>query len=101
MRKKATRLLGFALMMSIAFVAFGQGETTVVPEIFLRGYDPITVFFPQNTGPMNGGPADDPGNLLKIKPDIPVNTVGWTPKPPVSSRHPLASTEALYHNGQG
>ena len=71
MRKKATRLLGFTLMMSIAFVAFGQGETTVVPEIFLRGYDPITVFFPQNTGPMNGGPADDPGNLLKIKPDHP------------------------------
>ena len=70
MRTKATLFINFILMMSITLIAFGQGQPTplfeanqitIVPEIFLRGYDPITVFFPQNTGPMNGGPADDPG----------------------------------------
>ena len=80
MKEKAIMLIVFILMISIALIAlgqdepkhlFGSSETTIVPEIFLRGYDPITVFFSKNTGPEGGGPEDEPGNLLKINPDHP------------------------------
>ncbi len=80
MERKVTILAVFLLMMSTTLIALGQGTpkplfdssgTTVVPEIFLRGYDPITVFFSENTGPKGGGPMDEPGDLLQINPDHP------------------------------
>ena len=92
MKTKATILVTLTLMLSIAWGAFGQGGITVVPEIFLRSYDPVTVFFPQSVGPTAGGPADDPGALLQIEPDHPgeyrwldaktlqfLPTVPWSP----------------------
>ena len=41
---------------------------SVVPEKFLRRWDPITVFFAANTGPASGGPEDDPGRVVKMSP---------------------------------
>jgi hypothetical protein len=32
----------------------------VVPERFLRSWDPVTVFFDRDTGPAAGGPEDAP-----------------------------------------
>jgi uncharacterized protein YfaS (alpha-2-macroglobulin family) len=55
----------------------GKDETTIVPERFLRGYDPVTVFF--KTPPMGEdkkGPEDHPEvlsqrNVLTITPEHP------------------------------
>lgn len=55
----------------------GKTETTVVPEQFLRGYDPITVFFP--TPPMGAekkGAEDAPdllaqNNVFQLSPEHP------------------------------
>ena len=49
----------------------GKDKVTVVPDVMLRGYDPVTVFFPGETGPAGGGPVDQPGNLLRIEPGHP------------------------------
>ena len=48
-----------------------KNTVTVVPDTMLRGYDPITVFFPSNRGPSGGGPLDVPGELLKLSPGHP------------------------------
>ena len=71
MKTKVTILVSLILVLNVVWVVFSQGEETVVPEIFLRSYDPVTVFFPEDSGPKAGGPADDPGALLQIKPDHP------------------------------
>ena len=71
MRTRATILVSLILILNVVWVAFGQGEATVVPEIFLRSYDPVTVFFPEDSGPKAGDPADDPGALLQIEPEHP------------------------------
>jgi len=42
----------------------------VLPEAFLRGYDPITAYFPDDVGP-GRGPADDGARHLRIAPDWP------------------------------
>ena len=49
----------------------GAAKVTVVPEHFLRAYDPVTVFFPLAQGPEKGGPVDNSGSLLQIKPEQP------------------------------
>lgn len=49
----------------------GMKEPAVVPESFLRSYDPVTVFFPVPEGPADGGPADQPGKLMEITPAHP------------------------------
>lgn len=43
---------------------------TILPDKYLRGYDPITVYFNQNVGP-GRGPADDGARWLKIEPAWP------------------------------
>ncbi|HEQ71941.1 MAG TPA: hypothetical protein ENN69_05585, partial [Spirochaetia bacterium] len=40
----------------------------IIPEHFLRGYDPITVFYRDVVGPERGGPLDNPGDLLSLSP---------------------------------
>ena len=71
MKAKATILVSLIFTMNIVWNAFGQEAVTVVPEIFLRSYDPVTVFFAQDSGGQAGEPADDPGELLKIEPNHP------------------------------
>ena len=71
MKAKATILISLTLILNVAWSSFGQEGVTVVPEIFLRGYDPVTVFFPEESRPEADEPADDPGALLQIEPDHP------------------------------
>jgi len=46
------------------------GQPTVVPDHFLRRWDPVTVFFPQPAGPA-GGPEDKPERLVRLTPAHP------------------------------
>ncbi len=43
----------------------------VVPERFLRRWDPITVFFDQDTGPATGGAEDHPEKFFTLAPAQP------------------------------
>ena len=76
------KIIGFILILSIFTLTgiaqkkgishiIGKNHITVVPETLLRGYDPITVFFPSSEGPLNGGPLDKPDKFLKIYPKHP------------------------------
>jgi len=71
MKTKATIIASVTLLLNIVWGAFGQEGVTVVPEIFLRSYDPVTVFFPEESRPNADEPADAPGELLQIEPDHP------------------------------
>ncbi len=44
---------------------------TIVPDNFLRAYDPVTVFFNSPRGPEGGGTVDEPGDLLQLNPAHP------------------------------
>jgi len=46
-------------------------ETTVIPERFLRRWDPVTIFFPGDVGPANGGPEDQPWKFVSMDRDHP------------------------------
>ncbi|MDJ0839531.1 MAG: alpha-2-macroglobulin family protein [Acidobacteriota bacterium] len=55
-----------------AFSAVAQKDGPgIVPERFLRGYDPITVFFNKETGPAEGGPLDKPAGVMDLQPAHP------------------------------
>ena len=71
MKTKATIIASVTLLLSIVWSASGQEGVTVVPEIFLRGYDPVTVFFREETKPRADEAADEPGELFQIEPDHP------------------------------
>ena len=43
----------------------------VVPERFLRSWDPVTVFFDRDAGPASGGPEDAPERFVTLKPATP------------------------------
>jgi alpha-2-macroglobulin len=43
----------------------------VVPDHFLRRWDPVTVFFDRPVGPPQGGPEDAPGRFVKMAPEHP------------------------------
>ncbi len=47
-----------------------NGGTQVLPDQFLRGFDPVTVYFGDNVGSAPG-PADDGARLLKVTPSWP------------------------------
>ncbi|MFP4363853.1 MAG: hypothetical protein ACLFR1_08285, partial [Spirochaetia bacterium] len=44
---------------------------SVLPESYLRGWDPITVYFSQERGPDRGGPMDGASSTFTITPDWP------------------------------
>ena len=71
MKTKATIIVSLTLMLNIIWGALGQEEVTVVPEIFLRGYDPVTIFFPEERRPNADEPTEDLRELLQIEPDHP------------------------------
>ena len=71
MKTKITIITSMIFMLSIAWGALGQEGVTVVPEIFLRSYDPVTIFFPEESRLSTDELADDPGELLQIEPDHP------------------------------
>lgn len=43
----------------------------IVPERFLRAYDPVTIFFATDTGPATGGPEDSPQRFVTMEPAAP------------------------------
>jgi uncharacterized protein YfaS (alpha-2-macroglobulin family) len=45
-------------------------DTIILPEKFLRGFDPVTVYFSSNRGP-GKRPADDGPSILKVEPAWP------------------------------
>ena len=45
--------------------------TVVVPDHFLRRWDPVTVFFAKDVGPAKGGPEDHPERLVTLSPPHP------------------------------
>ena len=47
------------------------GTTTVVPDQFLRRWDPVTIFFAAPTGPAAGGPEDAPARYVQLEPAQP------------------------------
>ncbi|HLX09482.1 MAG TPA: MG2 domain-containing protein [Thermoanaerobaculia bacterium] len=65
------------------------GHPVVVPDHFLRRWDPVTVFFDRDLGPARGGPEDDPGRWVKVTPRQPgafrwldAHTLQFTPAEP-------------------
>ena len=42
----------------------------IVPEHFLRSWDPVTVFFQSDAGPQGGGPEDAPERFVKMTPEV-------------------------------
>jgi alpha-2-macroglobulin len=42
----------------------------VVPERFLRSWDPVTLFFDRDLGPQTGGPEDAPERLVTMQPAV-------------------------------
>lgn len=76
-------LFFFCLLSIISWATCAQGpnlhrlgleQTTIVPERFLREYDPITIFFDKTIGPPDGAPLDQPGEIFKIDPPHPGQT---------------------------
>ena len=47
------------------------GKVSVVPEKFLRRWDPVTFFFAANTGPAKGGAEDHPQRFVSMTPSQP------------------------------
>jgi uncharacterized protein YfaS (alpha-2-macroglobulin family) len=48
-----------------------SGGATVVPDRFLRRWDPVTIFFRKPTGPAKGGAEDAPERFVKLAPRHP------------------------------
>lgn len=49
----------------------GVEGTIVVPNHFLRRWDPVTIFFETPRGPAGGGPEDSPERLVRMTPEHP------------------------------
>ncbi len=49
----------------------GTSGTVVVPDRFLRRWDPVTVFFAADRGPSSGGPEDAPERVVGMRPAHP------------------------------
>lgn len=51
--------------------AAAVGGTIVVPDHFLRRWDPVTIFFSRDVGPAKGGPEDQAERLVTLTPAHP------------------------------
>jgi hypothetical protein len=49
----------------------GVTGTIIIPDHFLRRWDPVTIFFDRDVGPPNGGPEDQPQRLVNVNPAHP------------------------------
>ncbi|MDP2307451.1 MAG: alpha-2-macroglobulin family protein [Pseudomonadota bacterium] len=58
-------------LRAIAQRPFAARGTVVVPDRFVRAWDPVTVFFESARGPAAGGPEDAPGRFVTVTPDHP------------------------------
>jgi hypothetical protein len=48
----------------------GSSGTLVIPDQFLRSWDPVTIFFASDRGPASGGPEDRPDRFVGVEPDV-------------------------------
>jgi uncharacterized protein YfaS (alpha-2-macroglobulin family) len=46
-------------------------DTVIIPDHFLRRWDPVTIFFTRDTGPDEGGPEDRPQRFVTMDPEHP------------------------------
>ena len=71
--KTTTRaiLMACGLLAAVSLYAQQGKSTSIVPDRFLRGYDPVTVSYTAQVGPARGGPADGAGEFLRILPSVP------------------------------
>ncbi len=60
-----------ALRAVVARPTGAGGGTVVVPDQFLRRWDPVTIFFPSQSGPADGGPEDEPSQHVRFVPEHP------------------------------
>lgn len=77
-RRKAFAALFLALALALPAAAGATDPAPVrppgavlVPDHFLRSWDPVTLFFDADAGPAAGGPEDDPGRVVKMTPAHP------------------------------
>ena len=49
----------------------GAAGTVIIPDHFLRSWDPVTIFFARDAGPPKGGPEDQPQRLVTMSPKHP------------------------------
>ncbi len=49
----------------------GSRGTVLVPDHFLRSWDPVTIFFDRDLGPAKGGPEDRPERFVRFSPAHP------------------------------
>jgi alpha-2-macroglobulin len=83
MRKLFRYFLGITCLMlalgNMAPVSPAQSEvrpagatgTVIVPDHFLRRWDPVTIFFARDVGPAKGGPEDQPQRVVSVNPKHP------------------------------
>jgi uncharacterized protein YfaS (alpha-2-macroglobulin family) len=69
---KSLVLASLLLLAAAGATAQAAGKAAsqdrLLPERFLREFDPVTAFFAQDRGPRDGGPGDDASALLSISP---------------------------------
>ncbi|HUX39623.1 MAG TPA: MG2 domain-containing protein [Rectinemataceae bacterium] len=68
---RAGLFAAFVLLASVAWSQAAPPAEKLLPERYLREYDPVTVFFAEDRGPKNGGPGDDASSVLSISPAMP------------------------------
>src|SRR2546426_9109574 len=59
------------LLLALLAAPAAATGTIIVPDHFLRRWDPVTVFFAQDVGPAKGGPEDHPERLVTLSPPHP------------------------------
>lgn len=67
MRLKAI-IIGILIILSANLYS---EDASIVPSTFLRSWDPVTVFYQNDIGPVVGGALDNPGDIITIEPEHP------------------------------
>jgi uncharacterized protein YfaS (alpha-2-macroglobulin family) len=65
------RLASVVMLAACSMGLSAQAAGSIVPDRFLRGYDPVTVFYDSPVGPSRGGPVDGSSEFLKVVPAVP------------------------------
>ncbi len=68
--RASIKSLAVAGLLSFAAVLSAQNAATIVPDRFVRGYDPVTVLFDGPAGPASGGLVAGPSSFLSIDPAV-------------------------------
>src|SRR5882724_1050792 len=76
--RRTLTLITLALVVLVAAMSAAPAEDVarpagaiLVPDKFLRSWDPVTIFFDADTGPAAGGPEDDPAKYAAVSPPHP------------------------------